>query len=74
MDDVSSTLPVLYFDRPWPVEYDDLVAGRAVAVGPDPGDLVRAQGVIAGAHRWDAAEIAKGPSLRVISRTGVPRM
>ncbi len=68
---MSSTLPVLYFDRPLPVEYDDLVAGRAVAVGPDPGDLVRAQGVIAGAHRWDAAEIAKGPNLRVISRTGV---
>ena len=66
-----SELPVLFFDRPLPVEFDDLVEGRAIVVGPDPADLAEADGVIAGMHRWDATAMADGPRLRVISRTGV---
>jgi D-3-phosphoglycerate dehydrogenase len=64
-------LPVLFFDRPLPEEFHDLVEGRAVAVGPDPADLASADAVIAGMHRWDAAAMAGGPRLRVISRSGV---
>ena len=66
-----SELPVLFFDRPLPAEFTDLVEGRATVVGPDPADLAGADGVIAGMHRWDAAAMAGGPRLRVISRTGV---
>jgi D-3-phosphoglycerate dehydrogenase / 2-oxoglutarate reductase len=68
---MSAPLPVLFFDRPFPNEYSDLIDGRARAVGPDESDLAEADGVIAGMHRWDAAAIAKGPRLRVISRSGV---
>ncbi len=65
-------LPKLFFDRPLPEEYRDLVAGRAIACGPDDDALATADGVIAGAVRaWDAAAFALGPRLRVISRTGV---
>ena len=66
-----SELPVLFFDRPLPAEFDDLVEGRANVVGPEPADLAGANGVIAGMHLWDAAAMAGGPRLRVISRTGV---
>jgi len=65
-------MPVLFFDRELPGEHADLVDGRAVAVGPDDGDLAGAEGVIAGSvTRWDAAAIARAPKLRVISRVGV---
>jgi phosphoglycerate dehydrogenase-like enzyme len=63
--------PVLFFDRPVPDGFDDLVAGRATVVGPDDADLADADGVIAGSRRWDAAAMDLGPRLRVISRTGV---
>ena len=66
-----SELPVLFFDRPLPPEFEDLVDGRAIVVGPDPADLAGADGVIAGMHPWDAQAMAGGPRLRVISRTGV---
>ena len=62
---------MLFFDRDLPAEFRDLVEGRAVAVGPDPDDLPRADAAIAGMHRWDAQAMAAGPQLRVISRTGV---
>ena len=63
--------PVLFFDRPVPDGFDDLVAGRAIVVGPDDTDLAVADGVIAGSRRWDAAAMDLGPRLRVISRSGV---
>lgn len=69
---MSTELPVLFFDRDLPEEFRDLVEGRAIPVGPDHVDLVRADAVVAGMHRWDAqAMAAAGPGLRVISRTGV---
>jgi D-3-phosphoglycerate dehydrogenase / 2-oxoglutarate reductase len=68
---MTAPLPVLFFDRQLPAEYVDLVNGRARAVGPADADLAGADGVIAGMHRWDAEAIAKGPRLRVISRSGV---
>jgi D-3-phosphoglycerate dehydrogenase len=68
---MTSGLPVLFFDRTLPDEFRDLVDGRAVAVGPEPDALAAADAVIAGMHRWDAAAMAAGPRLRVISRIGV---
>jgi D-3-phosphoglycerate dehydrogenase len=68
---MSDALPVLFFDRLLPNEFRDLVDGRAVVVGPDPADLVQADAAIAGMFRWDAAAMAGGPRLRVISRIGV---
>ncbi len=64
-------LPVVFFDTPLPDAYRDLVEGRLEVVGPDSG-LERAIAVIAGARvRWDAAMLAGGPSVRVVSRTGI---
>ena len=68
---MTDTLPVLFFDRPLPDEFRDLVDGRAVVVGPDDADLASADAVIAGMRRWDATSMALGPQLRVISRIGV---
>ena len=66
-----SGLPVVFFDPPLPDAYRDLVEGRLEVVGPDSG-LERAIAVIAGARvRWDAAMLAGGPSVRVVSRTGI---
>jgi len=66
-----SGLPVVFFDTPLPAAYRDLVEGRLEVVGPDSG-LERAIAVIAGARvRWDAAMLAGGPSVRVVSRTGI---
>ncbi|MEL0074575.1 MAG: NAD(P)-dependent oxidoreductase [Ilumatobacter sp.] len=66
-----SGLPVVFFDTPLPDAYRDLVEGRLEVVGPDSG-LERAVAVIAGARvRWDAAMLAGGPSVRVVSRTGI---
>ncbi len=64
-------MPVLFFDRELPDEFGDLVDGRALAVGPDDIDLPCADAVIAGMRRWDAAGMAMGSRLRVISRIGV---
>ena len=67
-----TSLPRLFFDRPLPDEYTDLVAHRSVACGPDDADLATADAVVAGASRlWDAEAFALGPRLKVISRTGV---
>jgi len=68
---VDSALPLLFFDRELPVEFRDLVEGRAICLGPDDVDLTDAVAVIAGMRRWDAAGMSRGRSLRVISRTGV---
>jgi phosphoglycerate dehydrogenase-like enzyme len=62
----------LFFDGPFPVQYHDLVSGRAVAVGPDDQALAGADAVIAGARRhWDRAALAGAASVRVVSRIGV---
>jgi phosphoglycerate dehydrogenase-like enzyme len=63
--------PVFFFDRAVPDGVVELVAGRAVVVGPDDGDLARADAVIAGSRRWDGPAMDLAPRLRVISRTGV---
>ncbi len=68
---MTSGLPVLFFDRALPDEFRDLVDGRAIAVGPESDQLADADAVIAGMHRWDAAAMAAGPRLQVISRLGV---
>jgi phosphoglycerate dehydrogenase-like enzyme len=68
---VSTPLPVLFFDRQLPNEFRDLVDGLAVVVGPDDDDLSRADAVVAGMRTWDAAAMARGSRLRVISRLGV---
>jgi phosphoglycerate dehydrogenase-like enzyme len=68
----AADLPRLFFDRPFPIEYHDLVAGQAVAVGPDDTDLGDADGIVAGATRsWNAEAFALAPQVRVISRTGI---
>ena len=64
-------VPVLFFDRPVPDGFEDLVADRATIVGPDDADLRDADGVIAGSRRWDTEAMDLAPRLRVISRTGV---
>lgn len=64
--------PVLFFDRPLPDAYRDLIEGRAEPVGPDQADLMQADGVIAGVvQRWDAAAVQGATRLKVVSRTGV---
>lgn len=68
---MTDALPVLFFDRPLPDEFRDLVDGRAVVVGPDDADLASADAVVAGMRRWDATSMALGTRLRVISRIGV---
>jgi D-3-phosphoglycerate dehydrogenase / 2-oxoglutarate reductase len=66
-----SQLPRLFFDRELPVEYHDLVEGRAAIIGPDDADLASADAVIAGiTRRWDAASLT-GVSVRVVSRSGI---
>lgn len=68
-----TALPRLYFDRALPEEFDDLIAGRAEAVGPEPEAMPSAQGVIAGASKWTPERIATAAagSVKVISRTGI---
>ena len=67
----DTTLPVLFFDRELPEKFRDLVEGRAEVVGPDDAHLSRAEAVLAGMRRWDAAAMDNAPRLRVISRIGV---
>ena len=68
---MTSAIPVLFFDRALPDEFRDLVEDRALVVGPDLDDLPLADAVMAGMQTWDAAAMARGPRLRVISRIGV---
>jgi D-3-phosphoglycerate dehydrogenase / 2-oxoglutarate reductase len=69
---MSSSLPVLFVDRPFPDVYQDLVAGRATVVGPDRAALAGADGAIVGVvDRWDASAVAGALRLKVVSRTGV---
>ena len=69
---MTDRLPVLFFDGRFPDEMRALVEGRAIVVGPGDADLADADAVVAGAVRqWDAAALALGPRLRVVSRMGV---
>jgi phosphoglycerate dehydrogenase-like enzyme len=69
---MSDSLPILFFDQEFPDAYEDLVTGRAVAVGPDDQYLTDADAVIAGARRpWNAEAFALGRRMKVISRTGI---
>jgi phosphoglycerate dehydrogenase-like enzyme len=69
---MSDSLPILFFDQDFPDEYGDLLADRAIAVGPDDQFLTDADAVIAGARRpWNAEAFALGRRMKVISRTGI---
>lgn len=69
---MDQQLPILYFDHPFPDAYRDLIAGRAIVVGPDDADLVTADAVLAGAKRpWNAEAFALGPGMKVLSRIGI---
>jgi phosphoglycerate dehydrogenase-like enzyme len=69
---MTTPSPTLYVDRPLPPGFEELFAGKATVVGPDPADLAMADGVIAGAATWGPEEIARAPdSLEVISRAGI---
>ena len=69
---VAPELPVLFFDADLPEAYFDLIADRAIAIGPGPAGLDQAVAVIAGARiRWDAERFARAPKLLVLSRTGI---
>ena len=63
--------PLLFFDREFPSEYADLVAGRARVIGPADDQLADADAVVAGLRRWDDDAMARGSNLKVISRIGV---
>jgi D-3-phosphoglycerate dehydrogenase / 2-oxoglutarate reductase len=64
---VTADLPRLYFDRPLPAEYAELLTGRAVVAD----SLATADAVVVGVvQRWDADAVA-GTPVRVVSRTGI---
>ncbi len=64
-------LHTIYLDRPVPLGFDDIFAGVATPVGPEPDALVGADAALAGASVWDAARIESARQLKVISRTGI---
>jgi phosphoglycerate dehydrogenase-like enzyme len=63
--------PKLYLDRELPAEMMAVLGPRANLTGPGADALERADGVIAGASRWDGPRMDEGPHLRVISRSGI---
>jgi len=63
--------PMLYLDRELPAEMMAVLGPRANLTGPGEDALARADGVIAGASRWDGPRMDAGPHLRVISRSGI---
>lgn len=64
-------LPLLFFDREFPSEHADLVAGRARITGPADDQLAEADAVVAALRRWDDDAMALAVKLKVISRLGV---
>ena len=70
---MTSDLPTMFVDHPFPDAYRDLVDGRVEVVGSGSDDgLDRAVAVLAGAVRpWNAEACEAAPNLRVISRVGV---
>ena len=63
--------PMLYLDRELPADMMAVLGPRANLTGPGEDALTRADGVIAGASRWDGPRMDGGPRLRVISRSGI---
>ena len=63
--------PMLYLDRELPADMMAVLGPRANLTGPGEDALTRADGVIAGASRWDGPRMDAGPRLRVISRSGI---
>jgi phosphoglycerate dehydrogenase-like enzyme len=63
--------PMLYLDRELPADMMVVLGPRANLTGPGEDALTRADGVIAGASRWDGPRMDGGPRLRVISRSGI---
>ncbi len=70
---MTSALPAMFVDHPFPDVYRDLVDGRLEVVGSGTDDgLDRAVAVLAGAVRpWNGAAVRDLPQLRVVSRVGV---
>ena len=54
-----------------PADMMAVLGPRANLTGPGEDALTRADGVIAGASRWDGPRMDAGPRLRVISRSGI---
>ena len=65
-------MAVIWIDRPFP-ELPIVIEARTrhEVVGPDDGDLARADAVVVGGARWDAAMMDRTPRLRVLARTGI---
>ena len=63
--------PMLYLDRELPADMMAVLGTRANQTGPGEDALTRADGVIAGASRWDGPRMDASPRLRVISRSGI---
>jgi phosphoglycerate dehydrogenase-like enzyme len=63
--------PLLYLDRQLPAEMMTTLARRARLSGPEPAAMAAAEGIIAGASRWDGARMDLCPVARVISRSGI---
>ncbi len=68
---MSSSLPVLAFERMPPDDVAESLRGVVEVVDSEPPALRRAHGTIVGAGRWDAAKFDLAPKLRVLSRTGI---
>ena len=65
-------LPLVYFDRPFPTDFHDLLEGRASWCEPDSDRLAEAEAVVAGATvTWSTDLFAQARSLKVISRSGI---
>jgi phosphoglycerate dehydrogenase-like enzyme len=63
--------PLLYLDRELPAEMMATLVRRARLSGPEPAAMAAAEGIIAGASRWDGARMDLCPAARVISRSGI---
>jgi phosphoglycerate dehydrogenase-like enzyme len=63
--------PLLYLDRELPAEMMATLVRRARLSGPEPAAMATAEGIIAGASRWDGARMDLCPAARVISRSGI---
>jgi phosphoglycerate dehydrogenase-like enzyme len=63
--------PLLYLDRELPPEMMTSLTLRARLSGPERAAMATAEGVIAGASRWDGARMDLCSAARVISRSGI---
>jgi phosphoglycerate dehydrogenase-like enzyme len=63
--------PLLYLDRELPEAMMTALARRARLSGPEPAAMATAEGIIAGATRWDGARMDLCPVARVLSRSGI---